>query len=303
LSVSVVIPTRGRVACLERLLRVLTEQTRRPEQVCIVCDDDGSVDVSALESAGMTATVLRSGGRGSAAARNVGLKNSDGDIIFCLDDDVIPPADFIERLAALYVADTAGVVDGIGATYCETRAGWRWRLWTTLADASGQGRWGPRVRAARYEPLSPELAGGLVPADMLPGGAISLRRAVAEWARFDERLGGYAFGEDREFVYRIGRRARLFRAVGARVIHDPPDSGRGDWEQRGRHYVTNLLHVARCGTEGGAGLWMLVVLDLLAATGQHLLWAAVTVRKHNAQFAAGAVGAMGREIGRWLKNL
>jgi len=56
--------------------------------------------------------VVRSGGRGPAAARNTGWRASSARWIAFLDDDVIPPADWVEQL----LDDLAGLPDEVAAS-------------------------------------------------------------------------------------------------------------------------------------------------------------------------------------------
>jgi len=102
----VVIPTVGRPS-LARLLAALAAQPNPlPERIWLVDDRP------TRSTAGLTAhtvvrsalldrvTVLRSGGRGPAAARNVGWRASEAEWIAFLDDDVVPPKGWTTALAA-----------------------------------------------------------------------------------------------------------------------------------------------------------------------------------------------------------
>lgn len=90
--VSVVVPTIGRAslaACVSSLYR----QTRPPDEINVVRDVNG---------------------RGGAWARNEGIDRSRGDLVGFLDDDVILPVDWLERLiAAVDAQDAAGACGGL----------------------------------------------------------------------------------------------------------------------------------------------------------------------------------------------
>jgi histidinol-phosphate phosphatase family protein len=98
-SVAVVIPTIGRES-LGRLLAALDRGDGPRPSAVIVVDDraatDKPLDMTATE---LPITVLRSGGRGPAAARNVGWRNSGATWICFLDDDVVTGDDWPARLA------------------------------------------------------------------------------------------------------------------------------------------------------------------------------------------------------------
>jgi histidinol-phosphate phosphatase family protein len=88
----VVIPSAGRPSLWDLLARLRAMDL--PGRVIVA--DDGARELRL--PAGVE--VLRSGGRGPAAARNLGWRASDAPWIAFLDDDVLPPAEWAGRLAA-----------------------------------------------------------------------------------------------------------------------------------------------------------------------------------------------------------
>jgi histidinol-phosphate phosphatase family protein len=106
LEYAVVVPTIGRPS-LEVLLASLARQEHPPREV-VVADDrrgvDGPLDVSAYPGA----RVVRSGGRGPAAARNAVWRATKAPWVVTLDDDVVLPDGWSSALAA----DLAGVGEG-----------------------------------------------------------------------------------------------------------------------------------------------------------------------------------------------
>lgn len=105
-SFAVVIPTVGRPS-LTTLLDRLAVGTGPRARAVVVVDDRASapdrpvVDVRKVAEPGGPLVVARGHGRGPAAARNVGwqLVPRDVEWVAFLDDDVLPPADWAERLA------------------------------------------------------------------------------------------------------------------------------------------------------------------------------------------------------------
>jgi glycosyltransferase involved in cell wall biosynthesis len=93
--VSVVIPTIGR-GTLDRTLEALRRQSRPPDAVEVVVDDDR---------------------RGASWARNEGIRRAKGDLVAFTDDDAVPPDDWLERL--IDAVDRHGA-DGAGGTQRET---------------------------------------------------------------------------------------------------------------------------------------------------------------------------------------
>jgi hypothetical protein len=125
-SYSVVIPTVGR-SSLATVLRAVLSGTGAPPREVLVVDDrplagpaDGPIDDPTGRSTlplptvagGAPVRVLASGGRGPAAARNVGWRAAGGEWVAFLDDDVEPAPDWPRRL----VADLAGQPPDVGGS-------------------------------------------------------------------------------------------------------------------------------------------------------------------------------------------
>lgn len=94
--VSIVIPTIKNEDNLNRIKASLLRQTRPADEVIVVNDDER---------------------RGAAWARNKGIAQSKGDLIAFLDDDCLPPKNWLESLINAIDSYQA---DGAGGTYEET---------------------------------------------------------------------------------------------------------------------------------------------------------------------------------------
>ncbi|ULP46580.1 HAD-IIIA family hydrolase [Mycolicibacter virginiensis] len=97
---ALVIPTIGRPS-LNRLLEALGEGDRLPAGEVIIVDDRPGRPAPLWPATGfLSVTVLRSGGRGPAAARNLGWRAARADWICFLDDDVVAGQNWCARLEA-----------------------------------------------------------------------------------------------------------------------------------------------------------------------------------------------------------
>jgi GT2 family glycosyltransferase len=95
---AIVIPTIGRDS-LHRLLAAL-DGSSGPGPTAVVLVDDRAGENPPLEfSTTLPVTVLRSGGRGPAAARNVGWRSTRAEWICFVDDDVVPQANWLAAVA------------------------------------------------------------------------------------------------------------------------------------------------------------------------------------------------------------
>lgn len=117
---SVVVPTCGRPALLQRCIDALLAQTLDAHQWELIIVDDAcrddtarQVDRVSLRTLGVPALrYLRpSGRRGPAAARNCGWLAARGEVVAFTDDDTVPDADWL-RQGALGMSDGKQVMRG-----------------------------------------------------------------------------------------------------------------------------------------------------------------------------------------------
>jgi histidinol-phosphate phosphatase family protein len=98
---TIVIPTVARPS-LRALLERLAEQSTPVGARVIIVDDRGpgarSGDPARLDDLTLATTVLSSGGRGPAAARNLGWRHARTTWVSFLDDDVLPERDWYAEL-------------------------------------------------------------------------------------------------------------------------------------------------------------------------------------------------------------
>jgi glycosyltransferase involved in cell wall biosynthesis len=96
-ALSVVVPTRGRPAALARCLDALARQDSADPFDVVVVDDapTGPRHDAPSRLGGRPVRVVRSCGRGAAAARNAGAAAARGDVLLFLDDDVVADGELV----------------------------------------------------------------------------------------------------------------------------------------------------------------------------------------------------------------
>jgi HAD superfamily hydrolase (TIGR01662 family) len=99
-SFDVVIPTVGRASLTGLLDALVAESGPRPARVVLVDDRVAPDEPLIAEPLPPGLVVLASGGRGPAAARNLGWRSGSAEWVAFLDDDVVPPAGWCAALAA-----------------------------------------------------------------------------------------------------------------------------------------------------------------------------------------------------------
>ena len=109
--VSVVIPTIGRDEVLEKTIDFLLSQSYRPYEIIIV-DQSNFSNAQKYNSKSGIIKYIHNQIRSLTNARNIGIKESKGDIILFLDDDIIPDNDLICYHVRGYKNSNVGCVAG-----------------------------------------------------------------------------------------------------------------------------------------------------------------------------------------------
>ncbi|WP_461028563.1 glycosyltransferase family 2 protein, partial [Streptomyces sparsus] len=156
---SVVIPTVGRSCLADCLGALARSEGPAPDEVVLVDDrperesDPAPLPLAVLGSLRDRTTVVRTGGRGPAAARNIGWRMVSTPWVAFLDDDVRVSADWRERLAedlAACPVEAAGTEADLVVPLPEDRRPTDWERNTAgLADA----RWVTADLAYRTDAL------------------------------------------------------------------------------------------------------------------------------------------------------
>ena len=119
MKLSVVIPTYNRRKSFERCLESVFTQSYKPFEI-IVVDSSEDIDQNLAnkykikaESYGLKLRyIIDRPPTGVAASRNVGIKNSKGDIIVFIDDDCVADKYWLENLAKEFNDEDVAVVGG-----------------------------------------------------------------------------------------------------------------------------------------------------------------------------------------------
>ncbi|MBZ5609813.1 MAG: glycosyltransferase family 2 protein [Acidobacteriia bacterium] len=214
---SLIIITLDRAPLLRRTLEGLTRQTRPVGEVLVV--DNGPTPDSERAARSFESSLpiryVTEPQRGYGRARNRGLTEAHGDVIYFLDDDCVPEPDWAEVLRR---ALESGIADLAGGSRLPGQTGLAARLEYLSTD-------GPV--------LSPLLAAG--PARHLSTSNLILRREVVEQVgQFDATL---VMCEDRDYTTRARQRGfRLYYEPRARVTHYAPIYHLSEYLRKMRHY-------------------------------------------------------------------
>jgi histidinol-phosphate phosphatase family protein len=176
----VVVPTLGRPSLARMLAALSSGAGPKPDSVVVVDDrrgHDDDLDVDLPEGLEGRVRVVRSGGRGPAAARNIGLAIARAEWVCFLDDDVVPVGDWRRRLARDLRDAPADVAGTQGRISVPTPAGRRTSDWERNVRGLETARWATADMAYR-------------------------RRVLLEIGGFDERF-RRAYREDADLALRV----------------------------------------------------------------------------------------------------
>lgn len=132
-SISIVICTHERHAFIKTTIESLCQINYPGFEVIVVDSSETDLTSNALElikkSCNFPLLIIRSKQRNISISRNIGINKASGEFIFFIDDDAIPPADWLDKLLAIYgdrgtnCAGVGGIVrdmttDGYPLQYC-----------------------------------------------------------------------------------------------------------------------------------------------------------------------------------------
>ncbi|HYE90090.1 MAG TPA: HAD-IIIA family hydrolase [Terriglobales bacterium] len=154
----VVVPTIGRPSLVVMLRALAAAEGPMPGAVIVVDDRPGEPSPLALDDLppGLAArlVLLRSGGRGPAAARNVGWRAARASWVAFLDDDVVPDMRWLRDLDADLGACAPGVAGSQGIIHVPLPADRRPTDWERNVHGLERARWATADLAYRRDVLA-----------------------------------------------------------------------------------------------------------------------------------------------------
>jgi GT2 family glycosyltransferase/predicted O-methyltransferase YrrM len=216
-SVSVIIASYRRIERLAACLDGVRAQTRPADEVLAIfhADDEPTANYvaqRALDWPGLRPVL--SGGEGSIAAYNAGLRAAESSVVAYIDDDAVPNADWLERILNVFQQDDR--IAGVGGRDIVVVDGRVERLVPRRRRLSrgpliGRIQWFGRMTGNHHLGSGPRSD-----VDVLKGVNMSFRRADVVGHGFDERLRGRGAVVHSEVSICLPLRRR-----GLRLVYDP----------------------------------------------------------------------------------
>lgn len=203
MKVSVIVPTYNSESTIKGCLDSLFNQSFEDKYEVIVVDD-ASADNTVSAVVSYPVELLKQKHKGPAAARNLGAKNAEGEILLFTDADCIPENGWIEKMCAPF---EDGQIVGVQGRYKTRQEG-------TVA------RFVQYEIEERYEIMSEKRY-----IDFIGSYSAAYRKDVfLEGGGFDESF-TIASGEDPDLSYRLASKGhKMVFAPGAVVYHEHPAS-------------------------------------------------------------------------------
>jgi len=117
MQISVAIPTRNRLADLKECLDTLRVQTHPPDELIIVDNSTNDEIEQYIKdwkgSAKFKCIYIKQTWGSIPSLRNTAIDNSNGDVVFFFDDDVVLDRDYIRTVTEIFVGDVNKEIGGI----------------------------------------------------------------------------------------------------------------------------------------------------------------------------------------------
>jgi GT2 family glycosyltransferase len=240
MQVSVVIPTYNRVKDLNSCLDSIIVQTTLPKEVLVI-DNGTDTNTSNLieirkkefKDKGIILDYIKNPRENSLTiAKNIGVKQSTGDIISFLDDDLVLDKDYYKEIIKVYkeTPNSLGVTGHNQSGKGKKRKLWNMKVWNILGRLHLTTSFTEKNKCRVYPSLTvsyPPSPNKIINCEWLSG-ASTYKRKIFEELKYDEKLKKYSWGEDTDFSYRVFKKYShsLFLNPHAKYIHKPSPTGR-----------------------------------------------------------------------------
>lgn len=246
MQAAIIIPTYNRVKELEESLDSIIIQTTIPKEIIMV-DDSDNAEIENLvghrkyefkEKDILLRYIRNEKQRSSAIARNIGIENATGDILYFFDDDVILEPDFLQTMNKTFIDNPVymggmGTILGLPMLSVTGRLINLFRRFFLLQHDYGNGKF----QKSGF-PRHPYGTSNFKEVEVLGGCVMAYRTDILKEFKFDEKLTGYSYLEDVDLSRRVSYKYKLFYNPAAELEHRH-GSGRGNIRDRKKMYMVN----------------------------------------------------------------
>ncbi len=194
MKVSIIIPAYNEEKDIKDVLESIIKQTYPKDKIETIVIDDKSTDRTAEIVKQYPVKLLKGKHKGVGAARNLGIKNSTGEIILFVDADQILDKNYVKEIVKPFKDDGVGGVSGM------------------------EYLWNEKSLIAKLSYLRKRL--GYETSKLIPLGAVR-KKIVEEVGFIDEKYGMY---DDWGFAKKVSEKYKIVRTKKAIFYHKEPDN-------------------------------------------------------------------------------
>jgi GT2 family glycosyltransferase len=259
----------NRPAELRRMLASVESQSALPDEIIIVDGGTEPVERIAKDFPHLSPKYTRIFPPGLTKQRNAGMTMLSPHITLaaCLDDDLVLEPGSIETMLRFW-DNAPKYIGGASFNIVNVRSPRALRVKSMFRMDSF--RRGAVMRSGYEATIAPVRKDTYV--EWLCGGATVWRRQVIEEFKYDEWFKGYAYFEDVDYSYRVGRKYRLIILANAQVKHLSPPVKENRNYVLGKCQIINRRYFMHKHPEMSVGLFYWATLGLMIANlGEGLL--------------------------------
>jgi len=242
MNTSMIIPTYNRPGDLREALDSIQAQNKLPSEIIIVVDNGGNYKDNyqvykefkdKLE--GTSLKIFKNQAKkGTSTSRNIGISESNGDILIFIDDDVILNKDYVEKIVNIFLNDVEKDIGGLTGGFNEIdlyKKELQLKKYKRLffnfkhiirkcffLPTKGNGK----LKKSGF-PSEYFWDNEVKPLEWMRGCNMAFRREVFKEFRFDEDL---IRGQDVDFSFRVSSKYKILYVPEIKLLHKLSPSAR-----------------------------------------------------------------------------
>jgi glycosyltransferase involved in cell wall biosynthesis len=254
MRISVIICTKNRAQELTQCIKSVIAQSHSPDEIIIVDASDTEETYLKIKEQFPQDSRFRYVHTKPALTyqRNIGVRNSSGDIIFFLDDDMVLDKDFIKEIVKVFEKDSEKKIGGVMGDIVNSSKpknilkNIRTNLHVLLTrifllPTSGNGRF----RSSGC-PTFIHGAKEIRNVEFLSGGLTAYRKEVFKNLKFDEDfLEAHLYTDDEDFSYRVSQKYQNVYTPYAKLVHNPSPIGREKHYTRAKMTIVTRYYLLK----------------------------------------------------------
>ena len=251
-KISVVIPTKNRFQDIIKCIESILIQTLLPDEIVIVDSSDTDELKSNLDDLLQNKIAFKyiHAPLSLTQARNVGIKESTGDVIIFLDDDVILDRDYIKETMHVFNNDSEKKVGGVTGNIIDNieiqNRSFKRLIGSNIMQVLATIFFLFKYKDGKFQPSGwPTFTHSdkIAEIECLSGANMAFRREIFNEFKFDENLRGYSFMEDDDIAYKVSREHQNIYTPFAKLIHNVSPAARDKAYARMKMTIENHYYL------------------------------------------------------------